>query len=165
MEATKWPFDRSRSQGRTTDTPHMKSLRKHLRVVLTTVAMIVVAGTMAGAATGGVPGKPTPSPSVTVSPTPEPTETEGTEAEAASSDEAGTAPDFSACVGKTGLENAICRHVALLKIKPNNPGLTNSLAHLRTNAEAHAVRQAAKAAGTPGNSEHGNSGSHGPSGS
>lgn len=175
MEATKWPFDRSRSQGRTTDTPHMKSLRKHLRVVLTTLAMIVVAGTMAGAATGGVPGKPTPSPSVTVSesPTPEPTETEApepteteaTEAEAASSDEAGTAPDFSACVGKTGLENAICRHEALLKIKPNNPGLTNSLAHLRANAEAHAARQAAKAAGTPGNSEHGNSGSHGPSGS
>jgi hypothetical protein len=153
----------------------MKSLKKHLRVLLTTVAMIVVAGTMAGAATGGVPGKPTPSPPVTVSesPTPEPAETEApepieteaTEAEATSSDEAGTAPDFSACDGLTGLENAICRHEALLKVRPDNPGLTNSLARLRANAEAHAARQAAKAAGAPGNSEHGNSGSHGPSGS
>jgi hypothetical protein len=41
---------------------------------------------------------------------PEPTETEAPEAEATTSDLTGTAPDFSACVGLTGLDNAICRH-------------------------------------------------------
>jgi hypothetical protein len=103
---------------------------------------------------------------VTVSDSQEPTETEAPEAEATTSDETGTAPDFAACVGRTGLDNAICRHEALLKVKPDNPGLTNSLAHLQANAGAQAARQAAKAAGTLGNSgTHGNSGSHGPSGS
>jgi hypothetical protein len=122
--------------------------------------VLIVAGTIASAATGAVHGKPTPSPSVAASDSPEPTETEAPEAEGRSSDKTGTAPDFSACVGKTGLENAICRHEALLRVKPDNPGLTNSLAHLKANAAAHAARLAAKAADT-----HGNSGSHGPSGS
>jgi hypothetical protein len=122
--------------------------------------VLVVAGTIASAATGGVHGKPTPSPPAAVSDSPEPTETEGPEAEATTSDETGTAPDFSACAGVTGLDNAICRHEALLQVKPDNPGLTNSLAHLQANAAAHAARLAAKAAGTHGNSE-----SHGPSGS
>jgi hypothetical protein len=133
---------------------------KPLRVLLIACAVLVVAGTIASAATGGVHGKPTPSPSVAVSDSPEPTETEAPEAEETTSDETGTAPDFSACVGVTGLDNAICRHEALLKVKPDNPGLINSLAHLQANAAAHAARDAAKAAGT-----HGNSGSHGPSGS
>jgi hypothetical protein len=138
---------------------------KPLRVLLIACAVLVVAGTIASAATGGVHGKPTPSPPVAVSDSPEPTETEAPETEApeaegTTSDETGTAPDFSSCVGKTGLDNAICRHEALLKVKPDNPGLTNSLAHLQANAAAHAARLAAKAAGT-----HGNSGSHGPSGS
>jgi len=79
---------------------------------------------------------------------------------------AGTAPNFSGCVGRTGLDNVICRHEALLKVKPDNPGLTNSLAHLRANLAAHAAKQAAKDAGMHGNSgTHGNSGSHSPSGS
>ena len=135
---------------------------KPLRVLLIACAVLIVAGTIANAATGGVHGKPTPSPSAagSDSESPEPTETEAPEAEESTSDETGTAPDFSACVGVTGLDNAICRHEALLKVKPDNPGLTNSLAHLQANAAAHAANLAAKAAGT-----HGNSGSHGPSGS
>jgi hypothetical protein len=133
---------------------------KPLRILLVALAVLVVAGTIASAATGGVLGKPTSSTSAGVSDSPEPTETEAPEAEATTSDEAGTAPDFSACVGLTGLDNAICRHGALLQVKPDNPGLTNSLAHLQANAAAHAAKLAAKAAGT-----HGNSGTHGPSGS
>jgi hypothetical protein len=133
---------------------------KPLRVLLIACAVLVVAGTIASAATGGVYGKPTPSPRVAVSDSPEPNETEAPEAEEKTSDKTGTAPDFTACVGVTGLDNAICRHEALLKVKPDNPGLTNSLAHLQANAAAHAAKLAAKAAGT-----HGNSGSHGHSGS
>jgi FlaG/FlaF family flagellin (archaellin) len=143
---------------------------KPLRILLIAFAVLIVAGTIASAATGGVHGKPTPSPSVAVSdspspePTeteaPEPTETEAPEAEATTSDESGTAPNFSACDGLTGLDNAICRHEALLKVKPDNPGLTNSLSHLQANLAAKAEKKAAKAAGT-----HGNSGSHGPPGS
>jgi hypothetical protein len=146
---------------------------KRLRTLLSTFAAIVAAATLASAATGGVHGKPTPSPSVTVSPspspeateteTPDPTETEAPETEATKS---GTAPDFSACEGLTGLDNAICRHEALLKAKPDNPGLSNSLAHLQTNLAAQAARKAAKSADTHGKSgNHGNSGSHGPPGS
>jgi hypothetical protein len=142
---------------------------KPLRIVLIAGAMLIVAGTIASAATGGVHGgKPTPSSSVadTETEAPEPTETEAPDAEATTSDESGTAPNFSACDGLTGLDNAICRHEALLKIKPDNPGLTNSLGHLQANAAAQAARQAAKAASTHGNSgKHGNSESHGPSGS
>jgi hypothetical protein len=133
---------------------------KPLRVLLIACAVLIVAGTIANAATGGVKGKPTPSLPAAVSESPQPTETEAPEAEETTSDETGTAPDFSACVGVTGLDNAICRHEALLNVKPDNPGLANSLAHLQANAAAHAARQAAKAAGT-----HGNSGTHGPSGS
>jgi hypothetical protein len=145
---------------------------KLLRVLLIAFAVLIV-GTLANAATGGVHGKPTPSPSAADSESPEPTETEAPEAEATTSDRTGTAPEFSACDGLTGLDNAICRHDALLKIKPDNPGLTNSLAHLQANLAAKAdkdaakaAKQAAKAAGTHGNSGmHGNSGSHVPSGS
>jgi hypothetical protein len=135
---------------------------KPLRVLLIACAVLIVAGTIASAATGGVHGKPTPSPSAagSDSESPEPTETEAPEAEETTSDETGIAPDFSACVGVTGLDNAICRHEALLKVKPDNPGLTNSLAHLQANAAAHAAKLAAKAAG-----KHGNSETHGPSGS
>jgi hypothetical protein len=138
---------------------------KLLRVLFIAFAVLIV-GTLANAATGGVHGKPTPSPPPAASESPEPTETEAPEAEVATSDKSGTAPDFSACEGRTGLDNAICRHDALLKVKPDNPGLTNSLAHLQANLAAHAAKQAAKDAGTHRNSgTHGYSGSHGPSGS
>ena len=143
---------------------------KPLRILVIAFAGLIAAGTLASAATGGVHGKPTPSPSVTVSdsPSPEPTETEAPEpteieapeAEATTSDKTSRAPDFSACDGRTGLDNAICRHEALLKVKPDNPGLINSLAHLQGNLATHAAKKAAKAAGT-----HGNSGTHGASGS
>ena len=140
---------------------------KPFRLPLIAFAVLIVGGTIASAATGGVHGKPTPSPSVSDTETegPEPSETEAPEAEA-TSDKSGTAPNFSACGGMTGLDNAICRHEALLKVKPDNPGLTNSLAHLQANRSAQVARAAAKVAGTHGNSgTHGSSGSHGPSGS
>jgi hypothetical protein len=78
----------------------------------------------------------------------------------------GTGPDFSSCVGLTGLENAICRHEMLLALNPDNPGLANSLAHLQANLAKHApeVTTAASPASCPGHScdPHGNSGeSHG----
>jgi FlaG/FlaF family flagellin (archaellin) len=147
--------------GRPADTEPMKLLR-----ILLIAFAVVIVGTLANAATGGVHGKPTPSPSAAVSDSPEPTETEAPDDEATTSDEAGTAPNFAACEGRTGLDNAICRHEALLKVKPDNPGLTNSLAHLQANLAAHAAKQAAKDAGMHGNSgTHGNSGSHSPSGS
>ena len=125
-------------------------------------------GTIASAAPGGVHGKPTPSPSWPSRtrrspprprppnpPRPRPPRPKRRP------DQTGTAPDFSGCVGLTGLDNAICRHEALLQVKPHNPGLANSLGHLQANAAAHA----AKAVGTHGNSgTHRNSGSHGPSG-
>ena len=143
---------------------------KPLKIFLIALAMLVVAGTIASAATGGVHGSPTPSPSAAVSDspspepteteTPEPTETEAPEAAATNSDKTGAAPDFSACDGLTGLDNAICRHEALLKVKPDNPGLTNSLVHLQANLAAQADRKAEKQAGP-----HGKSGSHGHSGS
>ena len=158
--------------GRSADIEPMKPLR----IILIALAVLIVGGTIASAATGGLHGKPTPSPSVSNTETeapepteteaPEPTETEAPEAEDTTSDESGTAPNFSGCDGLTGLDNAICRHEALLKVKPDNPGLTNSLAHLQANLAAHAAKQAAKDAGTHGHSgTHGNSGSHGPSGS
>ena len=93
-------------------------------------------------------------------------QTEAPETDTTSSDQAGTPADFAGCVGLTGLDNAICRHEALRQVKPDNPGLANSLTHLEANAAAHAARQGAKTAGSPGNSgTYGNSGSHRPSGS
>jgi hypothetical protein len=125
---------------------------KPIRIILAALAVLVVAGTIANAAPGGVHGKPTPSPSVNASATSEPTETESPEPtetespDAKPADKTGKAPDFSGCVGLTGLDNAICRHRALLKIRPDNPGLNNSLAHLQANAARHA------SAGTHGRS-------------
>jgi hypothetical protein len=77
----------------------------------------------------------------------------------------GAGADFSGCVGLTGLENAICRHEALLAANPDNPGLANSLAHLQANLAKHAPElTTADAVSCPGHScdPHGNSGgSHG----
>jgi hypothetical protein len=72
------------------------------------LALLVVAGTIANAAPGGVHGKPTPSPSVNASATSEPTETESPEPtetespDAKPADKTGKVPDFSGCVGLTG---------------------------------------------------------------
>jgi len=38
--------------------------------------------------------------------------------------------DFTACEGLTGLDNAICRHEALLEVHPENQGLQTWLTHL-----------------------------------
>jgi hypothetical protein len=154
--APNWPIGQWRSWFRSADIEPMKPLR----IVFIAFAVLIVGGTIASAATGGFHGKPTPTPPAAVSESPEPTETEAPNNEATTSDETGTAPNFSACVGLTGLDNAICRHETLLKVKADNPGLTNSLGHLQANAAAKAARLAAKAAGT-----HGNSSTHGPSGS
>src|SRR4029453_18603671 len=45
--------------------------------------------------------------------------------------------DFTACVGLTGLDNAICRLEALLVVHPDNQGLQNSLTHLLENNAEH----------------------------
>lgn len=137
-----------------------------LRILLAALVVVVVAGTIAGAAPGlhrkpaSVPSvvpaeSESPEPTETESPEPAETETEGLETSAAS-DGSGTAPDFSKCDGLTGLDNAICRHEALLKIHRDNPGLANSLVHLQGNLAKHA----AEASGA-----HGASGSHGSPGS
>ena len=132
---------------------------KPLRVLLVAFAVVIVAGTIASATAGGVHGKPTPSPSVAVSdaPSAEHAETEAPEAGATTSGATGRAPNFSACNGLIGLNNAICRHDALAKVKPDIPGLAKSLAHLQANLAAQADREATS---TRGKSE-----SHSPSGS
>ena len=48
--------------------------------------------------------------------------------------------DFSACEGLTGLDNAICRHEALLIVHPDNQGLQNSLTHLQENKAEHEAK-------------------------
>ena len=146
--------------GRPADTEAVKLFRVLL------IAFAVIVGTLANAATGGVHGKPTTSPWRPSQTRRSPPRPRSPRQKRRHSDKSGTAPDFSGCDGRTGLDNAICRHEALLKVKPDNPGLANSLSHLQANLAAHAVKQAAKHAGTHGNSDsHGNPGSHGPSGS
>lgn len=137
-------------------------MKKFLQAVLASLAVVIVAGTIASAAPGlrtSPSAKPTPS--VDPSPTsPEPTETESpdstTESDSldpADTGSSGAEPDFSACAGLTGLDNAICHHQALLAINPTNRGLANSLAHLQANLAKHLARDAAKASGVHGNSD------------
>jgi hypothetical protein len=75
--------------------------------------------------------------------------------------------DFSACGGLTRLDNAICRHEALLLVKPDNQGLQNSLAHLQENKAKHDAKTDAES-GDVAPSEDGSSSSsshgHGQSG-
>jgi hypothetical protein len=89
-------------------------------------------------------------------------ETGATGATGVESTTVGTGPDFSGCVGLTGLENAICRHEVLLALNPDNPGLANSLARLQANLAKHApvVTTTTDPASCPGHScdPHGNSG-------
>jgi hypothetical protein len=77
--------------------------------------------------------------------------------------------DFTACEGMTGLDNAICRHEALLVVHPDNQGLQNSLRHLQENKAEHVAHAGEEDGGNvpPGNgssssSSHGQS--HGQSG-
>lgn len=146
---------------------------KLLRILVTALAVVIVAGTVASAspslraALSGEPAlsepsvAPAPSPSddAVTDPTdpsePEPAETpstdpsetetpppdgsgDATEDEGdATEDEGSTAPDFTACEGLTGLDNAICRHDALLLVHPDNQGLQNALERLLDNKAKH----------------------------
>ena len=55
--------------------------------------------------------------------------------------------DFTACEGLTGLENAICRHEALLVVHPDNQGLQNSLTHLLEIRAEHEAKAGANHGG------------------
>jgi hypothetical protein len=93
----------------------------------------------------------------------EPAEEEETDPAETSSDGA----DFTACEGLTGLDNAICRHEALLVVHPDNQRLQNSLDHLQEN---EAKQEASPGEGHPGDdpsgdgSTGGSSSGHGQSG-
>ncbi|HEU4528815.1 MAG TPA: hypothetical protein VFT80_12910 [Actinomycetota bacterium] len=126
---------------------------KLLRTTMMALAALIVAGTVASAATSfdEVPDpEPTvsPSPSVepTVSPSPEPEPVLEPVLEDEEGEESveGKTADFSACEGLTGLENAICRHEALLEVKPDHQGLMNALDHLYANQEKQAEKWAEK---------------------
>jgi ABC-type transport system substrate-binding protein len=134
---------------------------KILRTLVTALAAVIVAGTVASAAppllSSAPDAEPTPEVAVTPSQTPSPESTDPLESEPTEtpspspsasetssppgSDEEGdgasAAPDFSACEGLTGLENAICRHEALLAVDPENEGLQNALQRLLDNQARH----------------------------
>jgi hypothetical protein len=122
---------------------------KLLRPLMMALAAIIVAGTVASAATS-FDEVPDPEPTVSPSPTVEPTVSPSPEAEpVVEADEGegsveGRTPNFSACEGLTGLENAICRHEALLDVKPDHHGLMNALDRLNANQERKAARWAEK---------------------
>jgi hypothetical protein len=151
--------------------------------MLTVLAAVLIAGTIANAAphlvsSSGEDPTPTSSVSESESPSDSPSASESADpsdtpapdpTESSSPGGDGVAPDFSACVGLTGLENAICRHQALLLLDPNNTGLLNSLDHLQANLAKHQAQSgvhghSADAHGHSGD-VHGNSGGpHGHSG-
>ena len=156
-----------------------------LRILVIAVAAIVVAGAVASASPptrAAFETEPTPQVSAThetpapaESPESEPTEPSSPaplagEASPPGSDEGGadedspSAPDFSACVGMRGLENAICRHEALLEASPGNLGFQNVLAHLEANVARHEGGSGPAAEGErgPGKSceSHGNGDEH-----
>jgi hypothetical protein len=152
---------------------------KITRVITAAIAAVIIGGTIASAtphlfaahdkkdsvepSASPSPGESeTPEPTVSPSPseTPEPSETPSPEPTDSTGGGSGGAPDFSACSGLTGLENAICRHEALLTLHPDNQGLQNSLSHLQANLAKHQAKQH----GTSDTS-HGKSGeAHGKSG-
>ena len=70
----------------------------------------------------------------------------------------GGAPDFSACEGLTGLDNAICRQEALLVVHPDNRGLQHSLARLIENKAEHEAKQPSKGEGSQDHPGGGNGG-------
>ena len=113
-----------------------------VRILVIAVAAVVVAGAIASASqplSAGFDTEPTPevaetpepgltpgaeeSPEVesveTPSPEAEESETADTDDDAAEQD-ASTAPNFAGCEGLRGLENAICRHEALLEAHRDN---------------------------------------------
>jgi hypothetical protein len=109
-------------------------------------AVLVVLGMVATAASGSrADPSDVPTPTVAPStPSEEPSEseapeTEKPEAKGEATDRPSGSPDFSACDGLTGLNNATCRHTALLKLQPANTGLANAMSRLQANADRHAT--------------------------
>lgn len=70
----------------------------------------------------------------------------------------GVAPEFTACEGLTGLDNAICRHEALLAVHPDNQGLQHSLGRLIENKAEHEAKQRSKGEGSEDHPGGGNGG-------
>jgi hypothetical protein len=137
-------------------------ITKIAKFILTAVVVVLVGGGIASAAPhmfsaaghrDTVEPSESPSPEPSESPSPEPSESPSPEPsetpEPTGTPSAG--PDFSICVGLTGLENAICRHEVLLQLFPDNKGLQNSLSHLEANLLKH----------QSGNQGHGNGGGNG----
>lgn len=133
-----------------------------VRILLIALAAIMVAGAVASAAPpirGVSEDEPGPEVSAATSPEatdltepaespyPEPPETPSPESATSETetsgdgetavDDASAPPGFSACAGLRGLENAICRHEALLAVQPDNLGLQNALAQLEANLAKH----------------------------
>jgi hypothetical protein len=135
-------------------------VRKFLQAVLASLGVVIIAGTIASAAGSGSTASAKPTLLVSSAESPEPTETESPDSTDTESDSpdpdtgtSGVEPDFKACAGLRGLDNAICRHRALLSIKPASHGLANSLAHLQANLSKNLARDAARASGVHGNSD------------
>ncbi|MBI3648976.1 MAG: hypothetical protein HY240_09545 [Actinobacteria bacterium] len=118
-------------------------------------AVLVVVGTVVSAAAAG---NSTPHATPTASESPEPEPSDSPDAQVADQPDSGGSSqggaDFSACVGLTGLENAICRVTANQAAHPQAVGLATALSHLQANLASHS-------SGAQGAS-HGQSGLHGP---
>ena len=123
-------MERSSRGGPAADTSGMR----RFGLVSYLVVSLVVLGSLAVAAPSfrATLHAPSPGPKTGVT---------GSSADVVVQDEGG-APDFSACEGSTGLDNAVCRHEALLDVRPDNPGLRNSLARLQENRDRHAAKPA-----------------------
>ncbi len=107
-------------------------MRRFVQVFAWALSAAIVGGVIASASPGRQSGpKDDPSPVVSLVPVATGTEAPDTESDGSSG------PDFSACEGLKGLENAICRHEALLAIHPDDQGLANSLGHLQENLSKH----------------------------
>jgi hypothetical protein len=130
---------------------HLQRAWKAWRATIVAVAAVIAIGSLASASpslrsprgpheplTGptGVSGASGPTglsgPTGTTGPEIEPVEAE--------TDAPPEGADFAACEGLTGLDNAICRHEALLVVRPDNQGLQNSLAHLQENKAKHEAK-------------------------
>ena len=78
--------------------------------------------------------------------------------------------DFTACEGVTGLDNAICRHEALLAVHPDNHGLQTSLTRLLELRAEHEAKgpggggNGPQGHGSSSSSSHGHDPGHGQNG-
>lgn len=130
---------------------------KPMRILLAAFAVVVVAGAVAQAARQ----HPTVTPVSHARPatmlssgtdSAGPSESEPAESDPSAGDSASAAvPDFTACAGLTGLDNAICRVQANDVAHPNT-GLVNALSHLQANQAAQASRATSASTSAPGNS-------------